>query len=121
MSWSFQWRFSPLAVACNELTNSLRRTLAELSKQRSPVALRTASLSHNVRSSFTTVRFDLHHAMSGLEHFDRQFRRRNVDTGLLFRSSAGSEAVVCWACCLLCVWHVNGFGKISSHRPNSVY
>ncbi|HWJ13468.1 MAG TPA: HAMP domain-containing sensor histidine kinase [Gemmatimonadaceae bacterium] len=53
-----------LARAFNHMTESLRRTLAELSKQRSLAAVGefAASLSHEVRNSLTAVRVDLQHA-----------------------------------------------------------
>ena len=53
-----------LARAFNDMTESLRRTLAELSKQRSLAAVGefAASLSHEVRNSLTAVRVDLQHA-----------------------------------------------------------
>ena len=52
-----------LAGAFNAMTESLRRTLAELSQQRALAAVGefAASLSHEVRNSLTAMRIDLHH------------------------------------------------------------
>ena len=62
-----------LAHAFNEMTESLRRTLAELSKQRSLAAVGefAASLSHEVRNSLTAVRVDLQHARRHLPPEDQ--------------------------------------------------
>ena len=61
-----------LARAFNDMTESLRRTLAELSKQRSLAAVGefAASLSHEVRNSLTAVRVDLQHARRHLPSDD---------------------------------------------------
>lgn len=53
-----------LGDAFNAMTESLRRTLAELSQQRALAAVGefAASLSHEVRNSLTAIRIDLQHA-----------------------------------------------------------
>ena len=53
-----------LAEAFNAMTESLRRTIAELSRQRALAAVGefAASLSHDVRNSLTAMRIDLQHA-----------------------------------------------------------
>jgi signal transduction histidine kinase len=53
-----------LAGAFNAMTESLRRTLAELSQQRALAAVGefAASLSHDVRNALTAMRIDLQHA-----------------------------------------------------------
>jgi signal transduction histidine kinase len=53
-----------LGEAFNAMTESLRRTIAELSQQRALAAVGefAASLSHEVRNSLTAVRIDLQHA-----------------------------------------------------------
>jgi signal transduction histidine kinase len=53
-----------LGNAFNAMTDSLRQTLAELSRQRAFAAVGefAASLSHEVRNSLTAVRVDLQHA-----------------------------------------------------------
>jgi len=53
-----------LALAFNAMTESLRRTLAELSHQRSLAAVGAfaASLSHEVRNGLTAIRIDLQNA-----------------------------------------------------------
>jgi len=57
-----------LAEAFNAMTESLRRTLAELSQQRALAAVGefAASLSHEVRNSLTAIRIDLQHAVRQL-------------------------------------------------------
>ena len=52
-----------LAVAFNDMTESLRRTVAELAQQRALAAVGefAASLSHEVRNSLTAIRVDLQH------------------------------------------------------------
>jgi len=57
-----------LAEAFNAMTESLRRTLAELSRQRALAAVGefAASLSHEVRNSLTAIRIDLQHAVRHL-------------------------------------------------------
>jgi signal transduction histidine kinase len=53
-----------LAEAFNAMTESLRRTIAELSQQRALAAVGefAASLSHEVRNALTAMRIDLQHA-----------------------------------------------------------
>jgi signal transduction histidine kinase len=53
-----------LAASFNAMTESLRRTLAELSQQRAMAAVGefAASLSHEVRNALTAMRIDLQHA-----------------------------------------------------------
>jgi signal transduction histidine kinase len=53
-----------LAEAFNAMTESLRRTLAELSRQKALAAVGefAASLSHEVRNALTAIRIDLQHA-----------------------------------------------------------
>jgi signal transduction histidine kinase len=57
-----------LAGAFNAMTESLRRTLAELSQQRALAAVGefAASLSHEVRNALTAMRIDLQHAVRQL-------------------------------------------------------
>jgi signal transduction histidine kinase len=57
-----------LAEAFNTMTESLRRTLAELSQQRALAAVGefAASLAHEVRNSLTAIRIDLQHAVRRL-------------------------------------------------------
>ena len=57
-----------LAEAFNAMTESLRRMLAELSRQRALAAVGefAASLSHEVRNSLTAIRIDLQHAVRHL-------------------------------------------------------
>jgi signal transduction histidine kinase len=57
-----------LAEAFNAMTESLRRTLAELSQQRALAAVGefAASLSHEVRNSLTAIRIDLQHTIRQL-------------------------------------------------------
>jgi two-component system sporulation sensor kinase C len=57
-----------LAEAFNAMTESLRRTLTELSRQRALAAVGefAASLSHEVRNSLTAIRIDLQHAVRHL-------------------------------------------------------
>lgn len=57
-----------LAGAFNAMTESLQRTLAELSQQRALAAVGefAASLSHEVRNSLTAIRIDLQHAVRQL-------------------------------------------------------
>jgi signal transduction histidine kinase len=67
-----EWRVPPshgdeigqLSAAFNEMTESLRRTLGELSRQRALAAVGefAASLSHEVRNGLTAVGVDLQHA-----------------------------------------------------------
>lgn len=57
-----------LGDAFNAMTESLRRTLAELSQQRALAAVGefAASLSHEVRNALTAIRIDLQHAVRQL-------------------------------------------------------
>lgn len=57
-----------LGDAFNAMTESLRRTLAELSQQRAMAAVGefAASLSHEVRNSLTAIRIDLQHTVRQL-------------------------------------------------------
>ncbi len=59
-----------LGVAFNTMTESLRASVSELSRQRSLAAVGefAASLSHDVRNSLTAVRVDLQHATRQLPH-----------------------------------------------------
>jgi signal transduction histidine kinase len=61
-----------LAASFNTMTESLRRTLAELSQQRALAAVGefAASLSHDVRNSLTAIRVDLQHALRHLPEED---------------------------------------------------
>jgi signal transduction histidine kinase len=70
-----------LATAFNRMTDSLRRTLAELSQQRALAAVGefAASLAHEVRNSLTAVRVDLQHAK-------RHLPAENQGTMLLVRA-----------------------------------
>ncbi|HUQ84508.1 MAG TPA: HAMP domain-containing sensor histidine kinase [Gemmatimonadaceae bacterium] len=70
-----------LAAAFNRMTDSLRRTLAELSQQRALAAVGefAASVAHEVRNSLTAVRVDLQHAK-------RHLPAENQGTTLLVRA-----------------------------------
>jgi len=70
-----------LAEAFNAMTESLRRTLAELSQQRALAAVGefAASLSHEVRNSLTAIRIDLQHAV-------RQMPAESAATPLVTRT-----------------------------------
>ncbi|MGD0483126.1 MAG: ATP-binding protein [Gemmatimonadales bacterium] len=70
-----------LAEAFNAMTESLRRTLAELSQQRALAAVGefAASLSHEVRNSLTAIRIDLQHAV-------RQLPEESATTPLVTRT-----------------------------------
>jgi signal transduction histidine kinase len=70
-----------LAEAFNAMTESLRRTLAELSQQRALAAVGefAASLSHEVRNALTAIRIDLQHAV-------RQLPEESAATPLVTRT-----------------------------------
>jgi signal transduction histidine kinase len=70
-----------LATAFNAMTESLRRTLAELSQQRALAAVGefAATLSHEVRNALTAIRVDLQHAR-------RHLPVDNVGTSLVTRT-----------------------------------
>jgi signal transduction histidine kinase len=70
-----------LATTFNGMTDSLRRTLAELSHQRALAAVGefAASLAHEVRNALTAVRVDLQHA-------NRHLPPDNPGTALLARA-----------------------------------
>jgi signal transduction histidine kinase len=70
-----------LAEAFNTMPESLRRTLAELSRQRALAAVGefAASLSHEVRNALTAIRIDLQHAL-------RQLPGASAATPLLTRT-----------------------------------
>lgn len=73
-----------LAGAFNAMTESLRRTLAELSQQRALAAVGefAASLSHEVRNALTAMRIDLQHAVRQLpdESTATPLVKRTLDT-----------------------------------------
>jgi signal transduction histidine kinase len=70
-----------VATSFNAMTESLRRTLSELSQQRALAAVGefAASLSHDVRNSLTAIRVDLQHAI-------RHLPRDNAGTLLATRT-----------------------------------
>ena len=73
-----------LAAAFNVMTDSLRRTLAELSHQRSLAAVGefAASLSHEVRNNLTAIRIDVQHAKRHVtpEHPSAPLLARTLDS-----------------------------------------
>ncbi len=73
-----------LATSFNAMTESLRRTLAELSQQRALAAVGefAASLSHEVRNALTAVRIDLQNATRQLpsDHEVAPLVTRTLDT-----------------------------------------
>lgn len=64
VSWRGRDEIGRLASAFNTMTDSLRRTLNELSERRALAAVGefAASLSHEVRNALTAIRVDLQHA-----------------------------------------------------------
>src|SRR5205085_11899773 len=61
-----------LASSFNAMTQSLQRTVAELSRQRAMAAVGefAASMAHDVRNSLTAIRVDLQHALRHLPSED---------------------------------------------------